>query len=474
MGIQGFYNILEKVLRDDPFKRALLIRKVLLKNLKGKTIALDGHGFIHRYSYSHLPYSHLLQIGWLITDLKINGINPVFVFDGKSPKAKNEEKKKREKRRAEQFKNLEKVEQELETKRACYGIKDYVPPGKGGAQLSYPDKNEKDVEEIQRLQQIVSNRKKSILEITPQKIEDVKYLIRLMGVKVIDLVEGEGEAICSILNRLGYVDIVASEDADVFIFQGKYLLRGIGGRENREDNLRLYDISKLIKELNFRSRDEMIDFCILSGCDFCNKIPGIGPVNARKLILKYGNIETILKNLPERFKNNIPDTFNYNEARKIFKDYSERTSLPDDVMEKWSHTPQDYNHEMILYFLADKVPEADDHVRLWTYHITGTLPEANHELMEFHRNTTFISTTSITDPYSINYNKEENSSSNPPSTITSSSFNNNAIINAKHSNKNITLIDTNLDKNSVTTNTNTTITTTVKDITSDSENNNTE
>jgi len=39
-----------------------------------------------------------------------------------------------------------------------------------------------------------------------------------------------------------------------------------------------------------------LDFCVLLGTDASPRIPGIGPVKARKLIEKYGSIEAILAN----------------------------------------------------------------------------------------------------------------------------------------------------------------------------------
>jgi len=46
-----------------------------------------------------------------------------------------------------------------------------------------------------------------------------------------------------------------------------------------------------------RSQPQFIDLCILLGCDYCEKIPGIGPHKAIALIRKHKTIEEILKNI---------------------------------------------------------------------------------------------------------------------------------------------------------------------------------
>ncbi|XP_048629449.1 flap endonuclease 1-like [Brassica napus] len=64
---------------------------------------------------------------------------------------------------------------------------------------------------------------------------------------------------------------------------------------------------------------KFIDLCILSGCDYCDSIRGIGGQTALKLIRQHGSIETILENInKERYQ--IPEEWPYNEARKLFKE----------------------------------------------------------------------------------------------------------------------------------------------------------
>jgi flap endonuclease-1 len=54
------------------------------------------------------------------------------------------------------------------------------------------------------------------------------------------------------------------------------------------------------------------------GCDYCDTIKGIGYKRAYELIIKHGNIENIIEN--EKIE--VPDNFNYKEARTIFMELS--------------------------------------------------------------------------------------------------------------------------------------------------------
>jgi len=64
--------------------------------------------------------------------------------------------------------------------------------------------------------------------------------------------------------------------------------------------------------------DQFVDLCILLGCDYVDKIRGIGPKKAIELVKKYGDIETILGNL-DTTKYPPPENWMFTEARRLFK-----------------------------------------------------------------------------------------------------------------------------------------------------------
>ncbi|KAK7838377.1 flap endonuclease 1 [Quercus suber] len=130
---------------------------------------------------------------------------------------------------------------------------------------------------------------KRTVKVTKQHNDDCKRLLRLMGVPVIEVYG------------------VASEDMDSLTFGAPRFLRHLMDPSSRK-----------VPELNL-TMDQFIDLCILSGCDYCDSIRGIGGMTALKLIRQHGSIENILENInKERYQ--IPDDWPYQEARRLFKE----------------------------------------------------------------------------------------------------------------------------------------------------------
>ena len=67
--------------------------------------------------------------------------------------------------------------------------------------------------------------------------------------------------------------------------------------------------------------DQFIDLCIILGCDYCEKIRGVGPKSAIKLIQEHKTIEKILKNVDGK-KHTVPENwiFQVEQARTLFKE----------------------------------------------------------------------------------------------------------------------------------------------------------
>ena len=64
---------------------------------------------------------------------------------------------------------------------------------------------------------------------------------------------------------------------------------------------------------------QFIDLSILLGCDYCDKIKGIGPSTALKLIKEHHTIEAIIeKGLNEKQKAAVPIDWPYKQARGLF------------------------------------------------------------------------------------------------------------------------------------------------------------
>lgn len=118
----------------------------------------------------------------------------------------------------------------------------------------------------------------------------------------------EAESLCSTLYALGIADYVVSEDSDVTVY-GAPLLRQIGvahggsaklnkdGSERRKQGMNVLD-PKAVRTALGLTHAQFVDFCLLCGTDFTDRIPNIGPMTALNLARRFGSIEAILAQHP--------------------------------------------------------------------------------------------------------------------------------------------------------------------------------
>lgn len=151
--------------------------------------------------------------------------------------------------------------------------------------------------------------------VTREQNEQTKMLLRLMGVPVVEA-PSEAEATCAALCRDGKVFGAATEDADCLTFGTRILIRNLMAAESQKKQILEVNLASALEQLNV-TMEQFIDFCILSGCDYCDTLRGIGPSTAARLLAQHGSIEEVLKTLdPEK----IPANFRYQAARDFFKE----------------------------------------------------------------------------------------------------------------------------------------------------------
>merc|ERR1719291_1646710 len=207
-----------------------------------------------------------------------SGIKPVYVFDGKPPELKLQELAARREKRDEAKANLAKAVEE------------------GNAE------------------QILKSTKMTV-KVTKEQNEETKTLLRLMGLPVVDA-PSEAEATCAALCRDGKVYGAATEDADCLTFGTKILIRNLMAAESQKKTILEVSLERALEQLNI-SMDQFIDFCILSGCDYCDTLKGVGPSTAIRLLIQHGSLEKVLEELgPEK----VPENFRYQDARQFFQE----------------------------------------------------------------------------------------------------------------------------------------------------------
>ena len=68
------------------------------------------------------------------------------------------------------------------------------------------------------------------------------------------------------------------------------------------------------------SMEQFIDLCILLGCDYCEKIRGMGPKSAIKLIQEHKTIEGVVEKVKGDKKYTVPENWPFKEARRLFRE----------------------------------------------------------------------------------------------------------------------------------------------------------
>ena len=225
--------------------------------------------------------SHLSGCFYRNINLLENGIRPVYVFDGKPSRLKANTIRER-------MEVKERAREELEIARE-----------KG------------DLERVRSLSARVTY-------LTRDMVEDVKQLLIALGIPYIQAPsEGEGQA--SYMCRTGQAYGVISQDYDCLLFGASRVFRNFttGGRRKVPGRNIYVPVSPellILEETLSRNEityDQLIDIGIMVGTDFNTGLARVGAKTALKLVKKYGNIQTVLKERGEVIENleEIKDIF---------------------------------------------------------------------------------------------------------------------------------------------------------------------
>jgi len=286
----------------------------LHQGYSGKIVAVDIHIYAYKYCATDRDPAQaiVMQATWFRTVL---GMEPVYFFDGAPREAKAEEHEKRrgmKRKAAEALAEAEAcmVDGIVIESRSTRGSNDSTESTESKESMSALDTLCAYTERIDTLRKRVYG--------LPQRgdIQRMWDALRTMYPPVACIREpGDGEGAAARYVRRGDAAFVASEDFDVLAY-GAPLLTGVGSGSG---DMYLYDHDGILKEMGM-SRNTFVDFCILCGCDLSNKIRGVGPVAARKMLLAHETIEGVLANLHGRKGQYVvPDPFRYNQARHEFE-----------------------------------------------------------------------------------------------------------------------------------------------------------
>ncbi|CAG8491621.1 12801_t:CDS:1 [Ambispora leptoticha] len=215
---------------------------------------------------------------------------------------------------------------------------------------------------------LVISLQRRVAPVTPKMIYESQEFLRSLGMPCITVEDHEAEAMCATLTENGMADASVTEDMDAALFGDGPFLRSFLFR-----NKPILEISAArAREQLQLSQDAFIDVCILCGTDFAEKIKGIGPMNAYRLVKQHGSIERVIENLDQRKYPIKPDFIEKVQgARMIFKNPPPLQKL----------RPQD---------LEIKPPNEKIHLLLDKYEINENMGAYDFNEVSFHMDNTLL------------------------------------------------------------------------------------
>ncbi|KAF3912872.1 hypothetical protein AA313_de0205606 [Arthrobotrys entomopaga] len=254
MGINGLLPTLKSIQQP-----------VHIRIWKGKTVAVDAYGWLHRGTISCAidlalgkPTTKYVEYAMhRVRMLQHYGVTPYIVFDG-----------------------------------------DYLP-GKKGTEIDREKRRQASREtglellRLGRTSQAHLELQKAI-DVTPQMARNLIEELKKANVPYI-VAPYEADAQMAYLEKIGEVSAILSEDSDLLVFGAQCLLTKLDQYGNcvaiyRSDFPRATEI-----KVAGWTDSEFRRMAILSGCDYLSNIPKMGIKTAYKFVRKYKSIEKILK-----------------------------------------------------------------------------------------------------------------------------------------------------------------------------------
>ncbi len=299
MGIRGLNTMIKKIAPE-------CITYNNIEKYSNSIVAIDCSILIYKFKYaSKIENSHIVGIVNRIKFYMMHSILPVFVFDGVPP---DEKRITIEKRQAAKYKLYEKLE----------ALEEKIP--------------ENDEEKI-KIDQEIKKLSSQLIVVKKTDIEECKELLEKSGIPYVSAPE-DAEKYCAFLQLNNLVDYTITDDTDAMTFGCEKILK-------TNINKEIIEIDNKILLQKFKMNKEMfVDYCVLSGCDYTETLPQIGPVTAYNHIIKYGSIDNFLENNKEKQS----DKFKYKEAKEVFTKFNYSKPL-----EKF--TIKTINKENLLEFL---------------------------------------------------------------------------------------------------------------------------
>lgn len=140
--------------------------------------------------------------------------------------------------------------------------------------------------------------------------EQLQQALSWLGIPYL-VATGEAERLCAQLAIDGYVLGVVSRDSDCLAHGTPLII------DDSKGQLEVVELSTVLQQTQL-TYDQLLDWCIMSGCDFNVNLPRVGIATAYKHIRTHGSIEKVLANLHDVSDESI-ERLNHRQCRELFR-----------------------------------------------------------------------------------------------------------------------------------------------------------
>jgi len=240
---------------------------------------------VDRESTLQKLYNKFLQFNILLMQ---NGIIPVWCWDGTAHDEKGPEREKRRKARNERDTKIKDLKEKVEAVPAWLrNAKNLgtVPEEMRLAAIEYKEK-ENELKKLMSTQIFVSY----------DEMNNIRAIAEGLGIPSI-IADHEGEMLCAQLAVKGKVSGVWSADTDNYAMGTPILITGFDGYgQGRSTLVKVVSVPYILKSLEI-SQEQLLDLCIMCGCDYNNNIKNYGPKKSFDLLKSYNSIESVIDHL---------------------------------------------------------------------------------------------------------------------------------------------------------------------------------
>jgi 5'-3' exonuclease len=224
----------------------------------------------------------------LVASLRRNHIHCVFVFDGKSPPEKNEERAKRRRAREKLAKYIYELQEGVSQYHRTGAIPEILLKLWRRKRSSKRLLGKSKSVDIDWILDKVKQKSYQLIDIKPEDFQVAKDLFSILSIPCITA-PWEAEKMCAKLCTDGLVDAVLSEDTDVIAYGAQVFITKI---DTYQDTAVVLNNDKIREALGL-TYSQLLDLCIMCGTDYNPNIFRVGAHTAYKNLLKFKTIEEI-------------------------------------------------------------------------------------------------------------------------------------------------------------------------------------